>query len=261
MRPPLRPTHRGSEAGTSRHNRIAPLAGLGWQQQGRSSRETAPGRRPEGSPSSSSNQKRRRRLGLRPDTRGIAMATKAIVGEKIGHDPGLGRRQLRRARDRAQGRRRPHRAGPRPPNGTADALQVTYGHQDPKKLDQARGRPLRQGERAGRRAVGGAPPRGLIDGYAVGQELTADILDEGQRVDVTAVSRGKGWAGVMKRHNFKGQGASHGNHKHHRAPGLDRRLRAPAGCSRAPAWPATWAHEQVTDPQPRGRVGGPRARA
>ncbi len=41
----------------------------------------------------------------------------------------------------------------------------------------------------------------------------------GERVDVTGVSKGKGFAGGMKRHNFKGQGASHGNHKKHRAPG------------------------------------------
>ena len=41
----------------------------------------------------------------------------------------------------------------------------------------------------------------------------------GEKVDVTAVSKGKGFAGAMKRHNFKGQGASHGNHKKHRAPG------------------------------------------
>ena len=46
-----------------------------------------------------------------------------------------------------------------------------------------------------------------------------DLLDAGDKVDVTAVSKGKGFAGGMKRHNFKGQGASHGNHKHHRAPG------------------------------------------
>ena len=45
------------------------------------------------------------------------------------------------------------------------------------------------------------------------------MLAVGDKVDVTAVSKGKGFAGGMKRHNFKGQGASHGNHKHHRAPG------------------------------------------
>jgi len=55
--------------------------------------------------------------------------------------------------------------------------------------------------------------------YTVGQQITVDVLAAGDRVDVTAVSKGKGFAGSMKRHNFKGQGASHGNHKHHRAPG------------------------------------------
>ena len=44
-------------------------------------------------------------------------------------------------------------------------------------------------------------------------------MQAGELVDATAVSKGKGFAGAMKRHNFKGQGASHGNHKMHRAPG------------------------------------------
>ncbi|HSS12189.1 MAG TPA: 50S ribosomal protein L3 [Acidimicrobiales bacterium] len=55
--------------------------------------------------------------------------------------------------------------------------------------------------------------------YTIGQEITVEILAPGDRVDVTSVSKGKGFAGAMKRHNFRGQGASHGNHKHHRAPG------------------------------------------
>ena len=55
--------------------------------------------------------------------------------------------------------------------------------------------------------------------YEVGQQLTADILAPGELVDAIAVSKGKGFAGAMKRHNFKGQGASHGNHKKHRSPG------------------------------------------
>jgi large subunit ribosomal protein L3 len=55
--------------------------------------------------------------------------------------------------------------------------------------------------------------------YEVGQELTADQWSAGDRVDAIAVSKGKGFAGGMKRHNFKGQGASHGNHKAHRVPG------------------------------------------
>jgi large subunit ribosomal protein L3 len=55
--------------------------------------------------------------------------------------------------------------------------------------------------------------------YAVGQVINADVFAAGERVDVTGVSKGKGFTGVMARHNFKGQGASHGNHKKHRAPG------------------------------------------
>ncbi len=56
--------------------------------------------------------------------------------------------------------------------------------------------------------------------YEVGQEITlADIFEKGQKADVSGVSKGKGFQGVMKRHNFKGQGASHGAHRVHRAPG------------------------------------------
>lgn len=58
-----------------------------------------------------------------------------------------------------------------------------------------------------------------VSAYEVGQEVGLDILSEGERVDVTAISKGKGHAGVMKRHNFKGQGAAHGNHAKHRTPG------------------------------------------
>lgn len=56
--------------------------------------------------------------------------------------------------------------------------------------------------------------------YELGQEITlADIFEKGQKADVSGVSKGKGFQGVMKRHNFKGQGASHGAHRVHRAPG------------------------------------------
>lgn len=56
--------------------------------------------------------------------------------------------------------------------------------------------------------------------FTLGQEITVDELFEvGGKADVSGVSKGKGFAGVMKRHNFSGQGASHGTHKKHRAPG------------------------------------------
>jgi large subunit ribosomal protein L3 len=58
-----------------------------------------------------------------------------------------------------------------------------------------------------------------LAGYEVGQVIAADVFGAGERVDVTGISKGKGFTGVMQRHNFKGQGASHGNHKNHRSPG------------------------------------------
>src|SRR5690606_992240 len=98
------------------------------------------------------------------------------------------------------------------------ALQVTYGTKDARKLPK----PV-----AGHFAKAGVAP-GVrlvelrvddVDGYKVGDEIRADVLSPGDKVDVTAISRGKGWAGAMKRHNFSGQGAAHGNHGKHRAPG------------------------------------------
>jgi len=61
--------------------------------------------------------------------------------------------------------------------------------------------------------------RGSTDGYEVGQEVTVSVLEEVKRVDVTGTSKGRGFAGVMKRHNFHGQRATHGVKKVHRHAG------------------------------------------
>jgi large subunit ribosomal protein L3 len=98
------------------------------------------------------------------------------------------------------------------------AVQVTYGTRKARTLTKPE---------AGHFAKADVDPgKRLVElrvddssAYTVGQEITVGMLNVGERVDVTAVSKGKGFAGGMKRHNFKGQGASHGNHKHHRAPG------------------------------------------
>jgi large subunit ribosomal protein L3 len=98
------------------------------------------------------------------------------------------------------------------------AVQVTYGQRKASRLNKPE---------AGHFAAAEVEPgKELVElrmsdtsGYSVGDEITVDVLGAGDKVDVTAVSKGKGFAGGMKRHNFKGQGASHGNHKHHRAPG------------------------------------------
>jgi large subunit ribosomal protein L3 len=125
------------------------------------------------------------------------------------------------------------------------ALQVTYGHRDAKKLNKPE---------AGHYAKAGVAPGprlvelrlDSVDGYEVGQEITVDVLAAGSRVDVTAVSRGKGFAGGMKRHNFNGQGASHGNHKHHRAPGSIGSCSFPGRVFKGLRMAGHMGHEQVT---------------
>lgn len=99
------------------------------------------------------------------------------------------------------------------------ALQIAFGEARTKGVNKPT---------AGHYAKAGvAPARALAevrlpdsDQYEVGQEITVEqVFELGQRVDVTGTSKGKGFSGVMKRHHFSGQGASHGNHKKHRAPG------------------------------------------
>ncbi|EGB16603.1 50S ribosomal protein L3 [Pseudodesulfovibrio mercurii] len=62
-------------------------------------------------------------------------------------------------------------------------------------------------------------PLEVVDGYELGQEITVDIFAAGEKVKVTGTSKGKGFQGVMKRHNFNGSRASHGAEKVHRVPG------------------------------------------
>ena len=58
-----------------------------------------------------------------------------------------------------------------------------------------------------------------VSGYELGQEITANIFDGITFVDVTGITKGKGFAGGMKRHGFAGQGAGHGNQASHRRVG------------------------------------------
>jgi large subunit ribosomal protein L3 len=98
------------------------------------------------------------------------------------------------------------------------ALQVTYGQKQAKKLTKPEAGHFAKHEVApGLRLV--ELRLDDVTDFAVGQELTADTFAAGDIIDVTAVSKGKGFAGVMKRHNFSGQKASHGAHRIHRAPG------------------------------------------
>jgi large subunit ribosomal protein L3 len=98
------------------------------------------------------------------------------------------------------------------------AVQIAFGAVDPRKVNKPE---------AGHFAKAGVPPRRYLvevrtadaSSYTLGQEITAELFPAGSRVDVVGTSRGKGYAGVMKRHNFRGLGAGHGVHKAHRKPG------------------------------------------
>ena len=122
---------------------------------------------------------------------------------------------------------------------------MTYGSKDAKKLSKPEaGHFAKAGVDAGRRLV--ELRLDSVDGFEVGQEIAVDVLTKGQKVDVTAVSRGKGFAGGMKRHNFNGQGASHGNHKHHRAPGSIGSCSFPGRVFKGLRMAGHMGHEQVT---------------
>jgi large subunit ribosomal protein L3 len=100
-----------------------------------------------------------------------------------------------------------------------NAIQISFREAKPGRVNKPE---------AGHYAKAGvAPARHLVEirvedpsSYHVGQEIRiADLFEPGTKADVSGVSKGKGFAGVMERHNFSGQGGSHGNHKKHRAPG------------------------------------------
>jgi large subunit ribosomal protein L3 len=125
------------------------------------------------------------------------------------------------------------------------ALQVTYGHRNAKKLNKpAAGHFDKAGVAPGKRLV--ELRLDSVDEFEVGQEITVEQIPAGTKVDVTGTSRGKGFAGVMKRHNFKGQPASHGNHKSHRKPGAIGSCAFPARVFKGVRMAGHMGHEQVT---------------
>jgi large subunit ribosomal protein L3 len=99
-----------------------------------------------------------------------------------------------------------------------EAVQLAFGAVDPRRVTK----PL-----VGHFEAAGVTPRRHVAEirtsnaaeYSLGQEIAADVFEAGQKVDVTGTTKGKGTAGVMKRHGFKGVSASHGSHRNHRKPG------------------------------------------
>jgi large subunit ribosomal protein L3 len=79
-----------------------------------------------------------------------------------------------------------------------------------------------------------------------GSELTADMFEAGEMVDVTGTSKGKGFAGTVKRHNFRMQDATHGNSLAHRAPGSIGQCQTPGRVFKGKKMAGQMGDERVT---------------
>ncbi|HZJ28037.1 MAG TPA: 50S ribosomal protein L3 [Acidimicrobiia bacterium] len=125
------------------------------------------------------------------------------------------------------------------------AVQLAFGDTKPGRLTKAELGHLRV---AGAEAAAHLAELRVNDlaGFEVGQRVEADLFESGERVDVSAISKGKGFVGVMKRHNFKGQGASHGTHKAHRAPGAIGACATPARVFKGTRMAGQHGHRRVT---------------
>lgn len=100
------------------------------------------------------------------------------------------------------------------------ALQVAAGKRRPTRVTKPlAGHFAKAGVEAGRKLVEFRLGDGEGADLAPGAEIKVDIFEAGQLVDVTGTTIGKGYAGTVKRHNFRTQDATHGNSVSHRAPG------------------------------------------
>lgn len=173
------------------------------------------------------------------------MATKAIVGEKVGMTQLWDEQNnvipvtvLKVSPARVVQVKSPESDG-------YAAIQVTFGAVKASRLNKPE---------AGHFAKAGvAPGKELLEfrvddagAWTVGQEYGVDLYESGDFVDVTAVSKGKGFTGVMKRHNFKGLGASHGSHRTHRTPGSIGACATPARVFRGQKMAGHVGNEKVT---------------
>ncbi|WP_043668793.1 50S ribosomal protein L3 [Clavibacter michiganensis] len=98
------------------------------------------------------------------------------------------------------------------------AIQIAYGQIDPRKADKPSTGHFDKAGVTPRRHLTEVRTADFAE-YSLGQEITVGAFEPGSKVDVVGTSKGKGFAGVMKRHNFKGVSASHGSHRNHRKPG------------------------------------------
>ena len=126
-----------------------------------------------------------------------------------------------------------------------EAVQIAYGDIDPRKVNKPQ---------AGHFKKAGVTPRRHVteirvedaSAFEVGQDITAELFNEVAFVDVTGTSKGKGYAGAMKRHGFGGQGAAHGNQAAHRRVGGIGACATPGRVFKGKRMAGRMGNEQVT---------------
>ena len=125
------------------------------------------------------------------------------------------------------------------------AVQLAYGAIDPRKVNKPDAGHFKKAGVTPRKHVAEIRTTDAVD-YTIGQELGPDVFDAGQLVDVTATSRGKGFAGAMKRHGFHGLRASHGVQRKHRSTGSVGAGTTPGRTYRGQKMPGRMGGERVT---------------
>ncbi len=126
-----------------------------------------------------------------------------------------------------------------------NAVQLAFGALDPRKANKPTQGHFRKAGVPARKVVRELRTADASE-YTIGQEITADVFEAGAKVDVTGTSKGKGYAGVMKRHNFKGLGAGHGVQRKHRSPGSIGACATPARVFKGTRMAGRMGHERVT---------------
>jgi large subunit ribosomal protein L3 len=125
------------------------------------------------------------------------------------------------------------------------AVQLAYGAVDPRRVNRPDSGHFKKAGVTPRKHVAEIRTADAVD-YTVGQELGPDVFGAGQLVDVTATSRGKGFAGAMKRHGFHGLRASHGVKRKHRSTGSVGAGTTPGRTYRGQKMPGRMGGERVT---------------
>ncbi len=131
------------------------------------------------------------------------------------------------------------------------AVQLAFGDTKAQRLSKPELGHLKAADADRRRSTSPSCGSTTSPASSSARSSKADVFAAGERVDVTGISKGNGFAGVMKRHNFSGQGASHGNHKKHRAPGSIGACATPARVFKGMKMAGQFGNVRIDDAQPR----------